>query len=153
LNAALKRYFEEPILKCRQAIPLQRLIRANQQINAHAQPLISQSVDKIDMSHIKLICSDMPNIEEFLGGYFHQDWMEDAPTSISVVEQYLNEWPVEGITKASNELNVLLMHSDDEMAHYLKEMGCEYYPVGDGFSYREWLNQLADRLCSFLQEK
>jgi hypothetical protein len=33
-------------------------IRANQQINAHALSLISQSAGKMDMSHIKLIFPD-----------------------------------------------------------------------------------------------
>jgi hypothetical protein len=40
------------------------VMRANQQINAHAQPLISQSAGKIDMSHIRM--SFKPVLQEHL---------------------------------------------------------------------------------------
>lgn len=94
-----------------------------------------------------------PNLEEFLGGYFHQDWPEDAPTAVAIVERYLNEWPIEEVPKALSELNLLLAQSDDDVMRCVVGMGCFYNPAADSMSYREWLNRVADRLNSFLREQ
>lgn len=44
------------------------------------------------------------NLEEFLGSYFHQDWMEDASSSMGIVEKYLSEWPLDEASAALQEL-------------------------------------------------
>ena len=93
-----------------------------------------------------------PNLEEFLGGYFHQDWSEDAPTAVAIVERYLSEWPIEEIPKMLNELNALLAQRDDDVMQCVMKMGCFYNPVADGISYRAWLNQIVYRLNIFLRE-
>lgn len=93
------------------------------------------------------IMDTYPNLQNLLGGYFHQDWMEYGPNSESVLEQYLkDEWPPEDVSKALEELKSLLKLPDDELAKNIVDMGCEYYPIGLGFSYREWLTKLANQL-------
>jgi len=49
-----------------------------------------------------------PNLEEFFGIYFHQDWREDSATASGIVERYLAEWPPEEIRGAAQELHRLL---------------------------------------------
>jgi hypothetical protein len=92
-----------------------------------------------------------PNLEELLGGYFHQDWNTYASTPTGVLERYLEEWPIEDVPKALNELHALLAQPDDEVVRVVVLMGCEYAPAADNLSYREWLNQVANRLSCFLK--
>jgi CdiI immunity protein len=92
-----------------------------------------------------------PNLDQLFGAYFNQDWKMDAPTVEAVLERYLNDGPVEDVAKALSELKSLLTLPEDKIEKTLDLMHCYYYPLGDGRTYREWLNQVADRLEEFLQ--
>jgi hypothetical protein len=87
-----------------------------------------------------------PHLEELVGGYFHQDWRDDAPTAAAILERYLNEWPAEDAALALGELRALLRLADDKVEQAVAAMGSYYNPVADGLSYRGWLTQMADRL-------
>lgn len=93
---------------------------------------------------------NFPDLEELVGGYFHQDWKEDASTAAGVLERYLSEWPIESVSKTLDELIALLQENDERLASTVMSMGSYYNPVGDGLTYREWLNQIAARLTKHL---
>jgi hypothetical protein len=89
-----------------------------------------------------------PNLDEFLGGYFHQDWRDDAATANGIVQKYLGEWPIEGIREASNELRRMLesLPAEAELASTAQGLGCYYNPEGDGLTYAAWLMNVCQQL-------
>ena len=91
-----------------------------------------------------------PNLDEFFGTYFHQDWREDSPTALGIIERYLAEWPPEEIREAAKELDRLLVEAptEDEFADKVRRLGCFYNPRADGSSYGEWLRQVYQLLAS-----
>lgn len=91
-----------------------------------------------------------PNLDEFFGTYFHQDWREDAATALGIVERYLAEWPLAEIREAARELRHLLAEnpSEAELADTMRRLGNFYNPKADGLSYGEWLRQVHQLLAS-----
>ena len=81
------------------------------------------------------------NLEEFLGSYFHQDWMEDASSSMGIVEKYLSEWPSDGARAALQELHSLLsIQNDGDVQSIVTKMGCYFNPSSEGYeSFAEWM--------------
>lgn len=86
------------------------------------------------------------NLEELIGGYFHQDWNTYSDTTVGVLEFYLQEWPAKYVPLVLTELRNLLQRSDAEVEAELDKMGCGYAPGGDNTTYREWLNRMESRL-------
>ncbi|WP_048438935.1 contact-dependent growth inhibition system immunity protein [Caenimonas sp. SL110] len=94
-----------------------------------------------------------PNLEELIGGYFHQDWADDATSSVGVLDRYLSEWPLEDVPKVQAELAVVLQQSDEEIPRTLSALGNSFDPACEGVSYRQWLDQIRTRLAEFLRAK
>jgi hypothetical protein len=82
------------------------------------------------------------NLEEFLGSYFHQDWMEDASSSMGIVEKYLSEWPLDEAKTALQELQSLLsIQNNGDLQSIVTKMGCYFNPASEGYeSFSEWMN-------------
>lgn len=91
-----------------------------------------------------------PNLDEFFGTYFHQDWREDSATALGIVERYLAEWPPEEIREAAQELHRLLAQplSETELADQMKGLGSFYNPQADGLRYGDWLRKVHQLLAS-----
>ena len=81
------------------------------------------------------------NLEEFLSSYFHQDWMEDASSSMGIVEKYLSEWPSNEARAALQELHSLLsIQNDGDVQSIVTKMGCYFNPSSEGYeSFAEWM--------------
>lgn len=90
--------------------------------------------------------SDYPNLDNLIGCYFHQDWRTEGPTVDVVLENYLKEYSTEYPPLVLAELRALLRRSDAEVEAELDRMGCEYAPVGDNTTSREWLSRMEARL-------
>ncbi len=91
-----------------------------------------------------------PNLDEFFGTYFHQDWREDSANALAIVKRYLAEWPHEEIRAAAQELGRLLAQTatDAELAETLAGFGSFYNPQADGLSYMVWLRQVYQLMTS-----
>lgn len=90
-----------------------------------------------------------PNLGEFLGCYFHQDWTCDDESAIAVVDRYLREWPNEEVQAAVKEIRQLLEEAENEaeLRAAVLKLG-SYYEVGaDGLTYREWLESVSERIA------
>lgn len=93
--------------------------------------------------------TNYPNLDEFFGTYFHQDWLGDAPTATGIVKNYLAEWPAKEVVEANAELTRLLAVTETtELALVLRQFGCYYNPSADGLSCREWLEQVSKMLSA-----
>jgi hypothetical protein len=81
-------------------------------------------------------------LDQFLGGYFHQDWPDDAPSWQAVVERYRGENTDAGRV-AQEIVQLIQCHpGDDSLVAELNRLGCYYWPEAPG-SYRAWLSEVA----------
>ncbi|BBZ34493.1 contact-dependent growth inhibition system immunity protein [Mycolicibacterium confluentis] len=87
-------------------------------------------------------------LEQFFGGYFHQDWPLEADDWQEVVDQY-SASP----DRTSQQLHALAAQVDEllrsfpasELATAIMDMGGFYDPRPD-MTYSEWLGHVAERL-------
>jgi hypothetical protein len=107
--------------------------------------------------------SEQPRFYElgqFLGGYFHQDWMhiklrpdwtpENADAE-SVVRSFIEQSPPELLKTIAGKIDELLAlcMSEDELEKFLyTEFGFYYMPTADGISYADWLRSVRDQLSA-----
>jgi len=92
-----------------------------------------------------------PELFQFLGGYFHQDWALDATTPTEVVRGFLAEAPTEQVAGVVAEVDRLLAGepSDAALARVVyEELGCDYDPTPDGVSVRDWLRHVRASLTA-----
>jgi hypothetical protein len=85
-----------------------------------------------------------PKLAHFLGAYFHQDWMLDAPTWQSTVDRYLRQEPRHWAEAATTELEHLLEIEKDEavISAILRDLRCNFRSSGHGTDSRQWLVDL-----------
>lgn len=97
------------------------------------------------------IREDFPALWQFLGGYFHQDWMNDAPDPSTVVDLFLNESNREQIAGVLSELTRLLNQdcSDDELQALLLKIGCDVHFPFFGVTARQWLVSVRGQIFEF----
>jgi CdiI immunity protein len=91
-----------------------------------------------------------PELAQFFGCYFHQDWDIEAADDEGLVRLYLSQEPESSITAARRELDEFLAEdlSEDELATtLLHSFGCYYSPTFFGFTTRRWLERIRDLLA------
>jgi hypothetical protein len=86
-----------------------------------------------------------PELDQFLGGYFHEDFASYAPTWEGVVDFYAGETSLMRRQRAVDELDALLAEADEEIAAALEAIYVSYLP--DPMTTREWLRAVRDRLA------
>ena len=88
-----------------------------------------------------------PILEQFFGGYYHQDWVQDHSFPDNVVYFYRGDVDDETRCKFVEEISSLLSRnlSESALEHFIfNEKGCSYdYKKEWNFS-REWLIHLRD---------
>ena len=98
-----------------------------------------------------IIFSSKP-LEQFFGGYFHQDWGSDASDWPGVVDLFKSEASQDDASEVRQELRRLLDldMTDMETEQILYgQLGCYYTPRPDlgGPSARMWLEQVCVALA------
>lgn len=86
-----------------------------------------------------------PDFDYFVRNYYHQDWMLDSPSSLQVVEAFINrESPtsIQGLRRDIGEILALDCLSND----LVYDHGGNYNPNLDGLSTRSWLESVHARL-------
>lgn len=96
--------------------------------------------------------SNYPNLAEFLGSYFHQDWALDAASSGDVTKSYATEWPRTEALATLQEIELLLRsQSENSVSQAVRGMGCYFVPASEGFqSFSSWLRSVEMNLKSLL---
>ena len=92
-----------------------------------------------------------PMLAQFLGAYFHQDWLLEDANSGTIIQQYIcDESPVV-VNKVIQELDQLLSFSlsDAELRDVVfNVLGCYYEPEA-GKSMKEWLQWVRSTLAEY----
>jgi hypothetical protein len=91
-----------------------------------------------------------PQLRQFLGGYFHQDWVVDRQRWEEVVDDFIAESPRRAVMECAAELRDLLAadFNDGELATVLERLGCSVDPSAFRQRAGEWLHQVLERLNS-----
>lgn len=88
--------------------------------------------------------SRFPNLSQFLGAYFHQDWTEDASSADDVVNAFMASADVAARENVAREIDALLHNTREaELPNALVELGCCYEPRADGVEPAAWLRHVA----------
>jgi hypothetical protein len=92
--------------------------------------------------------SHLPQLRQFLGGYFHQDWPLDRDGWEEVVDDFVAESPRSVVGEAVTELRDLLADglSDEDAEVLLEGLGCNVNPSAFNLGAAEWLHALEARL-------
>ena len=89
-----------------------------------------------------MIREKLPNLEQFLSGYFHEDWKVQATDAETVIRLYLNDGTTSIVPQVINEIDRLLQMnlSEEQLGDLLiYDLGCCYDPQFQGMSDVEWL--------------
>ncbi|NCE86685.1 contact-dependent growth inhibition system immunity protein [Pseudomonas sp. Q1] len=92
---------------------------------------------------------DYPKLQQFLSGYFNQDWADDYSNADEVIANYLSEAPAETIELTKLELTKLIFANlpEPQLQNLLfLEIGCGYYYPHKWPSGTLWLNHIFRKL-------
>ncbi len=91
------------------------------------------------------------NIEQLFGGYFHEDWNEEASEPSEVVDNFVRtsgmvEAELESLAKDLQE--IAQRHEGQKDNWLFRELGCCFDPSADGQTDSEWVRDLALQLIA-----
>lgn len=87
----------------------------------------------------------------FFAAWFNQDWGCDYDTAQAVVNDYMRTAEPGEIRELGDAILDYLkcFTSDEELEkRLLADLGCYYYPGGEGLSTKAWLTAVADQLLT-----
>lgn len=93
--------------------------------------------------------TNLADLSDFLGAYFHEDWLLESSDPDQAVRRFLASGPT-----AAHRARIVVqigeyLVSKDEAgveAGLMSDLGCYYLPSADGIEARAWLWQVANRL-------
>jgi hypothetical protein len=91
-------------------------------------------------------------LSDLLGCYFHQDWPEEFDNDMSALQAILDSEPGALRNAGVREIVSLLAsaRSEDELRDVLvNSCGCYFEPDSRHITYREWLQQVHDKLMEY----
>lgn len=89
---------------------------------------------------------DYPELQQFLAGYFNQDWVDDHESANEVIDVFISESSKETVIKVQLELDRLLSikKTEQELQDYLlTDIGCYYYYPNEWSDGKTWLQHVA----------
>ena len=90
-------------------------------------------------------------IQEFFGGYLHEDWDLEGSTTIDVARRFHREADPKDVAAVLAELDLLVREplSEEELhSRMLTDYSLYYDPWKDELTMREWLTQVRAVLAS-----
>ncbi|MCF5071669.1 hypothetical protein GIW70_26235 [Pseudomonas syringae] len=96
---------------------------------------------------------EFPNLHDFFGAYFHQDWTAEHDTAEQVIESFRRESEQNDRLMVREELKKLLSQNIDEMTlrkYLLKELSCYFTYWNEWDSGKHWLQHIDEQLIEEL---
>jgi hypothetical protein len=89
-------------------------------------------------------------LEQFLGGYFHQDWAVDYDSEDAVIAAFRDDVGPEGVAEVIASIDALLAtpDSDEALKTRLLGMGLASTPSGADGTARGWLREVRAELSA-----
>lgn len=95
--------------------------------------------------------SNYPKLFQFLGCYFHQDWMCDSSDPDGIIRTYIADSAPQNIKIIKEEISTLLAMNLDEATlreFIMEKMPCNYCYWLDWESAEAWLSHILEMLSS-----
>lgn len=92
---------------------------------------------------------DYPELQQFLAGYFNQDWAYDHKSADDVIDFFISDISADVLSEVQSELDRLIMtnKTEQELQDYLfADIGCYYYYLNEWKDARTWLKHVASTL-------
>jgi hypothetical protein len=91
-----------------------------------------------------------PQLRQFLGGYFHQDWPLDNGRWEDVADDFIAESTRSAVAETAAELRSLVAEglSDEETEAVLEGLACNVNPAAFHLGAGAWLEALQARISS-----
>src|SRR5579885_2958193 len=91
-----------------------------------------------------------PNLRFLCSAYFHQDWALDDPTADAVIHRYIGDADPQEVRQVAAEIEQFLCTgmTEDQREAVLVDLGCFYYPPGEGLTYSSWLRRVYELLTT-----
>lgn len=90
-------------------------------------------------------------LSALLGGYLNQDWQDDYGNDVwDAVDGFRSSEPATTVARAADQVHQVLDgdHDEEQLANITDQLGLEYFPPADRWTYREWLIELEKFLRS-----
>lgn len=99
------------------------------------------------MTEMRTSCrgAESRQLSRILGAYLNQDWPDDYGENVwDVVRDFCSSEPSDTITSVADQVLSILDsdYGEMELKSIFEQLRLEYYPPGDGCSYRGWLVEL-----------
>lgn len=91
---------------------------------------------------------------QLLGCYFHQDWLHEFDSNISVIHTIVESESAEQLARGVEEIDDILATSlsEDDLEKVINgQVGCYFDPVSDGVTYEIWLKQVREKFLLKLE--
>jgi hypothetical protein len=88
---------------------------------------------------------NFPELQQFLAGYFHQDWVDEHKNANDVIASFISESDMKTIINVKQELNKLMLveQSEQELQDFLfYDIGCSYYYPHEWKDGLSWLKHV-----------
>jgi len=98
---------------------------------------------------------EMKALEQILGCYFHQDWVDEFESDEVALRAIIDSEPIEQIRAGVMEIDELLASnlSEDQLKTVLmNKFGCYFDPGAIGATYENWLKKLRNDFTRGLQD-
>ena len=92
---------------------------------------------------------DYPELQQFLAGYFNQDWMCDHKNADDVIAFFTSDVSTDVLLEVQSELDRLIMTNmtEQELQDYLfTDIGFYYYYPNEWTDARTWLKHVSSIL-------
>jgi hypothetical protein len=102
-----------------------------------------------------MITEDFPRLFQFLGAYFHEDWMCEFDLANEVVESFVADSDELTMQQVLKEIEILLgsnLTENNLRDFLLKEMGCSYCYWNEWASGKIWLRHIEKKLNDSLAD-
>lgn len=90
-----------------------------------------------------------PALQQFLGGYFHQDFLLDYASSDEAIVAFRTDEPKELVHAVCNELKdflTMIQAKRADVHDLLQQFGCYYDPSFDGLTVAGWFAHIEGEL-------
>ncbi len=88
---------------------------------------------------------DFPELQQFLAGYFHQDWVDEHKNANDVIASFISESDMKTIINVKQELNKLILAEppEQQLQYFLfYDIGCSYYYPHEWNDGLSWLKHV-----------
>jgi hypothetical protein len=85
-------------------------------------------------------------LKQFLGSYFHQDWVLEAQNADEVLHRYAKQESEDMRLAIVSEIAELLQANDQVLRDTIQDSGFCYDPSVEGMSVRQWLGKTLEVL-------